>query len=42
MTDDDLSVLRAVAENIESRLLLAGHPRWDDGSWHDIPEDPDA
>lgn len=42
MTDDTVTVLRAVAENIESRHLIAGHPRWDDGSWHDNPENPDA
>ena len=32
MTDD---VLRAVAEDIVARQTLAGHPRWDDGSWQD-------
>ena len=32
MTDD---LLRAVAEDIVARQTLAGHPRWDDGSWQD-------
>ena len=32
---DNLAVLMRVAENIVQRQNLAGHPRWDDGSWRD-------